>query len=49
MLATLSEIRLLAPQERNALLTGVEHAIDEHGGTLTMPMRTKLCLARARM
>jgi SAM-dependent methyltransferase len=47
MLATLSEIRLLAPHERRALLTGVEHAIDEHGGTLTMPMRTKLCLARA--
>jgi len=47
LLATLSEIRLLDPPCRDALLAGVRHAIVEHGGTLTMPMRTKLCLARA--
>jgi SAM-dependent methyltransferase len=47
LLATLSEIRLLDEPRRDALLAGVRHAIAEHGGTLTMPMRTKLCLARA--
>ncbi len=47
LLATLSEIRLLEQRERDALLAGVEQAIAGHGGTLTMPMRTKLCLARA--
>ncbi len=47
LLATLSEIRLLEQHERDTLLAGVEQAIAGHGGTLTMPMRTKLCLARA--
>jgi SAM-dependent methyltransferase len=47
LLATLSEVRLLEQHQRDALLTGVEQAIDAHGGTLTMPMRTGLYLARA--
>jgi SAM-dependent methyltransferase len=46
LLATLSEIRLLSEAQRDALLTGVQDAIEAHGGTLTMPMRTRLCLAR---
>jgi SAM-dependent methyltransferase len=46
LLATLSEIRELAEDQRDALLTGVHDAIEDHGGTLSMPMRTRLCLAR---
>jgi SAM-dependent methyltransferase len=47
MLTTLSEVQLLAEGEREALLNGVRAAIDEHGGTLTYPLRTWLRLARA--
>lgn len=47
LLGTLSEIRLLDRPQRDALTQGVGAAIEEHGGTLTMPMRTRLCLARA--
>lgn len=46
-LATSSEIRLLTETEREALLVAVAAAIDAHGGTLAMPLRTRLCLARA--
>jgi SAM-dependent methyltransferase len=47
LLATLSEVRLLDEPTRNALLAGVRDAIEEHGGVLTMPMRTHVRLARA--
>jgi SAM-dependent methyltransferase len=47
LLATLSEIALLDPDRRRALLAGVGAAIDAHGGRLEMPMATRLCLARA--
>jgi SAM-dependent methyltransferase len=47
LLATLSEIRLLSGEQRRALLAGVRKAIAEHGGTLTMPMQTRLYVARA--
>jgi SAM-dependent methyltransferase len=47
LLATISDTRQLCGDQRNALLAGVERAIDEHGGRLRMPMRTVLCLARA--
>jgi len=47
MLMTLSEIRLLADREREALLSGVRAVIDHHGGSFTVPLRTRLCLARA--
>lgn len=47
LLATLSEIAILDEERREALLTGVRAAIEEHGGTLLMPMRTQLCIARA--
>ncbi|MGO9819747.1 MAG: class I SAM-dependent methyltransferase [Solirubrobacteraceae bacterium] len=48
LLATLSEIRLLDVPDRDALLAGVHDAIEAHGGTLSMPMLTRLCLARRR-
>jgi SAM-dependent methyltransferase len=47
LLATLSEIRLLAPGPRERLLAGVRTAIREHGGQLQMPMATSTCLAHA--
>lgn len=46
LLATLSEIRLLNETRRRALLAAVIAAIDVHRETLTLPMRTRLCLAR---
>lgn len=48
LLATLSEVRLMDPDTRDALLSAVAEAIERHGGTLHMPMSTRLCLARAR-
>jgi SAM-dependent methyltransferase len=47
LLATLSEIRLLSADQREVLLRGVRAAIAGHGGTLAMPLRTRVCLARA--
>jgi SAM-dependent methyltransferase len=46
LLATLSEIRLMEEAHRTALLAAVTTAIDGHGEPLTLPMRTRLCLAR---
>jgi SAM-dependent methyltransferase len=46
LLATLSEIRLMQEAHRTALLGAVAAAIDAHGEPLTLPMRTRLCLAR---
>jgi SAM-dependent methyltransferase len=47
LLATLSEIRLLHPEVRRALLRDVRSAIEAHGGTLRMPLVTRLHCARA--
>jgi SAM-dependent methyltransferase len=47
LLGTLSEIRLLDEEQRRALLAAVGETIGEHGGTLTMPLATRVCLARA--
>jgi SAM-dependent methyltransferase len=47
LLATLSEVRLLEEPTRDALLAGVRDAIEDHGGTFTMPMSTHVRLARA--
>ncbi|MGA9860460.1 MAG: class I SAM-dependent methyltransferase [Solirubrobacteraceae bacterium] len=47
MLATVSEFRLLDPETRRRLLAAVGDTITEHGGTLQMPMLTRLHLARA--
>jgi SAM-dependent methyltransferase len=46
LLATLSEVRLMEEARRTALLAAVAAAIDAHGEPLTLPMRTRLCLAR---
>ncbi len=46
LLATLSEIRVIEEARRAALLAAVAAAINAHGESLTLPMRTRLCLAR---
>jgi SAM-dependent methyltransferase len=46
LLATLSELRLLDAPVRQRLLDAVAQTVDEHGGSFTMPMRTRLCTAR---
>jgi SAM-dependent methyltransferase len=47
LLTTLSEIRLLDDDTRARLLDAVRAAVNDHGGILTMPMVTRLHLARA--
>jgi SAM-dependent methyltransferase len=46
LLATNSEILLLDEERREPLFAAVAEVIDAHGGVLTLPMRTRLCLAR---
>jgi SAM-dependent methyltransferase len=46
LLATTSEIRLLDESQRESLLSAVRAVIDADGGSLALPMRTRLCLAR---
>jgi SAM-dependent methyltransferase len=46
LLATLSEIRVLDEAPRSGQLAAVAAAIKAHGEPLTLPMRTRLCLAR---
>jgi SAM-dependent methyltransferase len=46
LLGTLSEIRLLDEGTRSRLLEAVGATIDAHGGRLTLPLRTRLCMAR---
>jgi SAM-dependent methyltransferase len=48
LLATTSEIRLLAEAHRTTLFAAVTAVIDAHGEPVTLPMRTRLCLARRR-
>ena len=48
LLGTLSEIRLMDEVSRSALLAAVGAVIEAHGEPLTLPMRTRLCLARRR-
>jgi SAM-dependent methyltransferase len=48
LVGTLSEIRLLEPSRRDALLAAIRGQIERHGGSLTMPMNTRLCVARRR-
>jgi SAM-dependent methyltransferase len=47
LIATTHDHILLADETRDALLAAVSDVIDQHGGTLALPMVTKLCLARA--
>jgi SAM-dependent methyltransferase len=46
LLATTSDIRLMDEPRRSALLGAVTAAIEIHGRLITLPMRTRLCLAR---
>jgi SAM-dependent methyltransferase len=47
LLSTTSEIQLLPGAEREALLAAVRAVIEEAGGTLTLPLATRVCLAWA--
>jgi SAM-dependent methyltransferase len=47
LLGTLSEIRLMSDPSRVVLLEAVRTSIRALGEPLTLPMRTRLCLARA--
>lgn len=47
LLRTHSDHILLPDDQREALLTAVEQAIESTGGTLRLPYLTRLCLARA--
>jgi SAM-dependent methyltransferase len=46
LLATLSEVRLLGEVPRARLLDAVTATIEAHGEPMSLPMRTRLCLAR---
>ena len=47
LIATTQDHILLADATRDALLSAVSDVIERHGGTLSLPLVTKLCLARA--
>jgi SAM-dependent methyltransferase len=47
LIATTHDHILLADDTRAALLSAVSDVIDRNGGTLSLPLVTKLCLARA--
>jgi SAM-dependent methyltransferase len=47
LLGTLSDVRLLDDSERRRLTEGVHAAIERQGGTLPLPLLTRVCLARA--
>jgi SAM-dependent methyltransferase len=46
LLATASDVRLLDDERRDAFLAAVTDAIEAHGEPVSIPMRTRLCLAR---
>jgi SAM-dependent methyltransferase len=46
LLTTTSDVLGLGEAPRSALFAAVSAVIEAHGGTLTLPMRTRLCLAR---
>jgi SAM-dependent methyltransferase len=46
LLATASEVRLLDNERRGVFLAAVHEAIAAHGEPVSIPMRTRLCLAR---
>lgn len=46
LLSTASAVRLLDDERRAAFLAAVTDAITAHGEPLSLPMRTRLCLAR---
>jgi hypothetical protein len=47
LIATTHDHILLADATRDELLAAVSDVIGRHGGTLSLPLVTKLCLARA--
>ena len=47
LIATTHDHILLADETRDALLEAVGDVIEHHGGSLSLPLVTKLCLARA--
>jgi SAM-dependent methyltransferase len=46
MLATTSDVRLLDPAQRDPLLAAVAEVVDAGGEPVSIPMRTRLCLAQ---
>jgi SAM-dependent methyltransferase len=48
LLETHSTIRVLDPEQRDALVAAVADAIERHGDELTLPLVTRVCLARRR-
>lgn len=46
LLSTTSEVQLLPDDRRKQLLGGVRAVIEARGGTFTLPMTTRVCLAR---
>ena len=46
LLETHSTIRVLDPNQRDALLAAVADAIERHGNELVLPLVTRVCLAR---
>jgi SAM-dependent methyltransferase len=46
LLETHSTVRALEPDRRSALVGAVARAIESHGDELTLPLLTRLCLAR---
>jgi SAM-dependent methyltransferase len=48
LLGTHSDHLMLEASQRRALFAAVERLIEQHGGTVTIPYVTRLCLARAR-
>jgi hypothetical protein len=46
LLETHSTVRVLDRRRRAALVDAVAHAIESHGNSLTLPLVTRLCLAR---
>ena len=47
LLETHSTIRVLPPERRGGLVDAVAEAIERHGNELTLPLVTRVCLARA--
>ena len=47
LIATTHDHILLPDAAREALMQAVGGVIERHGGTLSLPLVTKLCLARA--
>ena len=47
LMNTLSDFRQLPAEHRDALVTAIRRTVADHGGTLSMPMTTRLHTARA--